>query len=477
MALALLAAAAGLAKGVANRVEKRREENQELVKSRLQLAAINKRKREEELNARKAAVADRYSSIAPYLTGEETPEEKLALVSNETITKDFIKRRSNNEALDLKQYLVINKEKIPTSYKTVQEYINTISAPPTALTEEQMRSAFGRQEGPFGANVGVSAGRAERIARGLGGGSAAELLAYEQMQPVSAEPLADIARLNVEQYGESFDSIEDAVKKAEMRAAEAEQRFGADDKRTDAAKQRLAFFQSKYEAPVKSLESRAQTLASQIFDEQDPQKKAAMEDRLKSIYSAISAHKSAVEGDKEKSVASIDSSVRRYVNTRMQESLGASWMKFTRPKEIQLPDGSTYTVLSMKEEMPVEEQQKMFADQRRFARQALVENGYMGADGKPLYNSVREVMNNLGITGSMPKPASAAATPPAATRSAAPQAASAQPVADRNTRTRAQIQAVVDGINKERKEKGINPTTYEEIKRAAEAEGIRVIEK
>jgi hypothetical protein len=39
----------------------------------------------------------------------------------------------------------------------------------------------------------------------------------------------------------------------------------------------------------------------------------------------------------------------------------------------------------------------------------------MGADGKPLYNSVREVMNNLGITGSMPKPASAATTPPAAT--------------------------------------------------------------
>jgi hypothetical protein len=99
----------------------------------------------------------------------------------------------------------------------------------------------------------------------------------------------------------------------------------------------------------------------------------------------------------------------------------------------------------------------------------------MGADGKPLYNSVREVMNNLGITGSMPKPASAATTPPAAARSAAPQAASTQPVADRNTRTRAEVQAVVDGINKERK--GINPTTYEEIKRAAEAEGIRVIEK
>jgi hypothetical protein len=295
------------------------------------------------------------------------------------------------------------------------------------------------------------------------------------MQPLQRDPFSGIATINTEMYGKQFDSVEDAAKQAEVDAFNAEQRFGAEDPRTIKAAELAASLAERVEAPVKSLESRAQTLASQIFDEQDPQKKAAMEERLKSIYSAISAHKNAVEGDKEKSVASIDSSVRRYVNTRMQESLGASWMKFTRPKEIQLPDGSTYTVLSMKEEMPVEEQQKMFADQRRFARQALVENGYMGADGKPLYNSVREVMNNLGITGSMPKPASAAATPPAAARSAAPQAASTQPVATGNTRTKAQIQAVVDGINKERK--GINPTTYEEIKRAAEAEGIRVIEK
>jgi hypothetical protein len=59
MALALLGALAGFASGAAARVEKEREDNEELLKSRLKLAAINKKKREEELNARKQVYLNR----------------------------------------------------------------------------------------------------------------------------------------------------------------------------------------------------------------------------------------------------------------------------------------------------------------------------------------------------------------------------------------------------------------------------------
>ena len=60
-----------------------------------------------------------------------------------------------------------------------------------------MQAALGDTRGFLGARTGVSAGRAEKIAGALGAGSAAELFAYEHMEPVSAEPLMDVARINV----------------------------------------------------------------------------------------------------------------------------------------------------------------------------------------------------------------------------------------------------------------------------------------
>jgi hypothetical protein len=239
MALALLGLAAGFASGAAARVEKEREDNEELLKTRLKLAAINKKKREEEIDARKKEYLNRYSSVQPFLYEGLTEEQKLALVSNEAITKDFVERRSRGEQVDVNNYLITVKDKIPTNFKSVQEYINTISAPPTAMTEEQMRGAFGRQEGAFGADVGVSAGRAERIAAGLGGGTAAELLAYENMQPVEAEPLADIARINVALFPREPKTLDEQITQAESVVSATADEFGEDSTQTDAAISRL----------------------------------------------------------------------------------------------------------------------------------------------------------------------------------------------------------------------------------------------
>ena len=239
MALALLGLMTGLAKGAASRVEKQREENESLVKTRLQLAAINKKKREAEIEARKKELSDRYSSMQPFLYEGLTEEQKLALVSNPTITKDFVERRSRGEQVDVNNYLITVKDKIPTNFKSVQEYINTISAPPTALTEEQMQGAFGQQEGFMGFNVGTKPGRAERIAAGLGGGSAAELLAYENMQPVEAEPLADIARINVALFPREPKTLDEQITQQQSVISAVADQYGEDSPQTDAAISRL----------------------------------------------------------------------------------------------------------------------------------------------------------------------------------------------------------------------------------------------
>ena len=244
MALALLGLMTGLAKGAASRVEKQREENESLVKTRLQLAAINKKKREAEIEARKKELSDRYSSVQPFLYENMSEEQKLALVSNPTITKDFVERRSRGEQVDVNNYLITVKDKIPTNFKSVQEYINTISAPPTAMTEEQMQGAFGRQEGILGANVGVSPGRAERIAAGLGGGSAAELLAYENMSPVESEPLSGIARINVELFPIKTEDPEEMVKRHTSNYVRLASQRGEDDPAVVAAKENLVAVQA-----------------------------------------------------------------------------------------------------------------------------------------------------------------------------------------------------------------------------------------
>ena len=239
MALALLGALAGFASGAATRVEKEREDNEELVKTRLQLAAINKKKREAEIEARKKELSDRYSSIQPYAAEGLSEVQKLALISHPDITKDFVARRSRGESFDVDTFLNTVKEKIPAGFTTVKNHINTISTQPSALTEEQMSKAFGRQEGAFGASVGVSAGRAERIAAGLGGGSAAQLLAYEQMQPVEAEPLADIARINVAMFPREPKTLDEQTTQQESVVSAIADQYGEDSEQYSAAMDRL----------------------------------------------------------------------------------------------------------------------------------------------------------------------------------------------------------------------------------------------
>jgi hypothetical protein len=416
MSIALLGLLGGFAKGASSRIEKEREDNEALIQSRLKMAAINKKKREAEIEARKTVLTERFSSFSPFLDGSENEEDKLALLSNDAIAKDFIDRRSRGEAVDLKQYLVMNKGKIPKTFTSVQQYIDTLSAAPQPVAPEQMEAALGDTRGFLGARTGVSAGRAEKIAGALGAGSAAELLAFERMEPVSAEPLMEMAKINTREFGPIY----------------------------------------------KTLEEKAQRLLVMIGEAKNEDTKARLQGQLEQTQEAILGHAlstSTKKEDEPKAVATITSSVDRAVRERLETKYGRNI--FSEEKVIDLGDGQTYVTRGIRTDVSPEVEQQIMADRRKFAFDALKNNGYLDEDNKPVYQNVNEVMYNLGLRGGLPQRVDVA--PPG---SAAPAAGRAAPASTQQTRTRAQVEAVAKARN----------VSYEAAKAAAEAQGIRVVE-
>lgn len=235
MSIALTGFLTGFAKGAKERIEKEREENEALIESRLKMAATNRLKREKERDAQKMLLNQRYDLVSGYLPPDATEEQKLALISNETIAKEFAAMRTKGEDVDLNKFLVVNKDKIPQGFTSVRQYIDTLSAAPTALSQEQMQQAFGETKGFLGARTGVSAGRAEKIARQFGA-PAAELLAYEQTQELPQMP--EIARMNVEMLKEEqAKTPEQRIQIRQNAFIDAVEKFGADSPEAETARQ------------------------------------------------------------------------------------------------------------------------------------------------------------------------------------------------------------------------------------------------
>lgn len=283
--IALMGLLTGFAKGAKERAEREREENEELIKTRLKLASVAKQKRETETAARKTALTERYNTISPFLDGSESEVVKLALISNEAIAKDFVERKSRGESVDFDSYLVRNNDKIPTNFESVQKYIDTISAAPAPVAPEQMRAAFGEERGFLGARTGVSPGRAERIARTLGGGaSASQLLAYEQAAPVAGEPLMDYARINTELYPKEIKKPEEQLEHLQGKVVQFTRQFGENDERTQKAKQELAVTQAAIETlsePQQNWSKRRNQLVAIIAGTATPGEKARAEVELR----------------------------------------------------------------------------------------------------------------------------------------------------------------------------------------------------
>jgi len=211
----------GFAKGAKERIEKEREDEEALISNRLKMAAANKIKRETETNAQKALLTGRYEKVLPYAAGL-SEQQKLALVSNDEIATQFYNRASKGETVDVDMLLKINEDKIPQNFTTVKNYIAQISAAPAPVDSKTIDSLTDT-EGFFGARL-MTPGRLQKTAQQFGG-SAEELLAYEQPQEI--EQLDNIARINVDMLRPKKDG-DDRLKDAEIAVFDAIDQFGKD---------------------------------------------------------------------------------------------------------------------------------------------------------------------------------------------------------------------------------------------------------
>jgi hypothetical protein len=377
MGLALLGALAGFAQGLGSRVEKEREENEELLKTRLQLAAVNKKKREEEVKAVREELSGRYSEVMPWLEPTTDEAVKLALISNPEIAKQFAQRRRDGETIDAATFVREKadeiRKKAPKGFETVRKYIDSFGVAPTPMTEEQMQQAFGQKEGFMGFNVGTKPGRAEKIASGLGVGSARELLAYENMQPLQKEPLADLATINTELFPVVDKDPKDTLNRMASTYAQAVRIHGEGTKPAEDAKNNYIAFESALQslssdgADWKKEENK---LRSTIANPNTPaQEKEAARTRL-------AAGNANIPNSTNEIIKTFKDAAANALNKAYPGSKGLS---------ITMQDG----MLSYQYLTTSDAQLKAYKDvEKRAIMAAARANGYINARGEPLSESV-----------------------------------------------------------------------------------------
>jgi hypothetical protein len=229
MSFALQGLMTGFAKGAKERNEKEREENEAIIQNRLKLAATNRTLRQKEMDAQQQLLRTRLGTVSSYLPEDATEEQKLALISNEEIAKQFVDLRSKGEEVDLNRFLILNKDKVPQNFSTVQQYIENIAASPAPVPQERI-DALRQTRGFMGGRTGVNV---EKIAQQFGA-SASELLAYEERSGVPMVP--QFARMNVNMLRtEKTKDVNTRIKDAQSMYIDALEEFGQDSQEAKVA--------------------------------------------------------------------------------------------------------------------------------------------------------------------------------------------------------------------------------------------------
>ena len=196
----------GFAKGTAQRIDDEREEEKTLIANRLKMAALNKKKRQEEDKAKVELARQRDQQINTFFSGASL-EQRLALLSNESLFEQAIEKKDqlvSSKALD--EFIIVNKEKIPKSWKTTQDYINSIPYKPEAgakIPEMQTREVFFSRVTPDERQIEAMASQY--------GEKAADLFAYENLPEARAAAVFGSVNLNaLKKDKTSKDRLEEA---------------------------------------------------------------------------------------------------------------------------------------------------------------------------------------------------------------------------------------------------------------------------
>jgi hypothetical protein len=125
--------------------------------------------------------------------------------------------------------LIVNKDKVPQNFSTVQQYIDTIDAAPAPVPQEQV-DAIRQTRGVFGARTGANV---EKIAQQFGA-PAAQLLAYEERSGVPMVP--QFARMDVNMLRtEKTKDVNTRIKDAQSMYIDALDEFGQDSQEAKVA--------------------------------------------------------------------------------------------------------------------------------------------------------------------------------------------------------------------------------------------------
>lgn len=463
MSIALTGFLTGFAKGAKERIDTQREENEAMIQNRLKMAQTNRLLYKKEQDAQKQLLNDRLSTVSSYLPEGATEEQKLALISNEEIAKQFVDLRSKGEEVDLNKFIVVNKDKIPANFSTVQNYIDTISAAPAPVSQEQI-DTIRQTRGALGARVGANV---EKLAQQYGV-SAGELLAYEEKSGVPVVP--QFARMNVSILkNEKAKDVDTRIKEAQSMYLDALDEFGADSQEAKVAKAQydnLQVLKTELEPETVKWADYVGKLKLAIVNAKTPQERAAAQQEYNKVIAIEKQGQSSGEGGGKIPTANTLSGLLTKAGTRaVTEKFGGDVAKNLIVDTA--PDGSTSFRYIGTDPTARAQVLNTAKEAMRYAVQP-----YLDMTGRPLNRDVEVALRTQGIQfndagaavfDAMPVPAAPAAPPrtPAGrgtTRSPAPAAS--------KTRTRAQVEAVAKA----------NGVSYEEAAAGAKAQGYTIID-
>lgn len=390
MSIALKGALTGLFKGLGERFDEERKQTADLVAARTKNAFQNYQKYQEEKEALKEEVKKR-DLLARQFQADLSDKERIAIATLPNALEIYKKaveegRQVNGKLITLRDVLKPGDQLEGMTYDAFVASLDKGPEPLASVPMEKPTSVFAPSEERQRQMM-------ERLTRGVGL-TPEQVMAFEQPRRVAPlEPMGTIAMENV------------------------------------FAKQQAAF---------KTLEQQADAEAVALRNETDPTRQNMLKEQLAATQEALRAHREATTArtaeEKQRSVASITSSARDYINARMTRQFGVDWAKFTEAQQVPLGDGRFFEMRGARTDLSPEKQKEILDAVQSYARNALKDNRFLDERGQPIYDSVREVMVNFGILGTPARtppaagPAAGAApttTPAPAARSAAPSTAPA----------------------------------------------------
>lgn len=273
MNIAMMGLIKGFAQGTSARIDEERAEEKTLIANRLKMAALNKKQREEEATTKKEAAKARLDQVQTLFPGASL-EQQLALISNESMFEIAVEQKKKTGDLNLDEFIVVNKDKIPANFKTAQDYVNSITARPKGeakMPEMQTREVFFSKVTPDEKQIEAMASQY--------GSKAADLFAYEDATtPITAPVFGSV---NLESLKKKK-TIDDRMVEADILYADAASQYGKDSAEAAAAKNKYDFLKDMKDTldPDKAdWASTVSTLKMTMLNGETPEIRAAAEEK------------------------------------------------------------------------------------------------------------------------------------------------------------------------------------------------------